>query len=339
MKRSIFVCLFALIGIALLSWTTAAVPAAAKDLTIRFAWYMPPKTATAEQGNAIAKNIETMSHGKIHVETYPSGSLLKESNIAEGLTNNTANMGIFAMHWWSKQEPALEWDTIPFLIDDSATLLNALHGKLGQDVNKILNKHGVLIIGWGFYGYAKSYINTKRPILLPTDLKGLHMRSEGRLSALFLKNQGATPVAVDSSEVYTAMQRGVLDGGVSGMSTIISRKWFEVGKYITAIHYVPLVYPVQANLQWWKSLTAGQRKIISAAIAKTEPQAVANIEKEFKNDISIAKKHGNKVSILSAAELEKWKTTAGVLAKKNYLLETGNAGKQILSDMQAAIHR
>ncbi len=337
MNKSFSIFLLAIFGAFLLSCGPAAVPVKAQDLTLRFAWYMPPDTATANQGNAIAKEIESLSKGKIHVETYPSGSLLKESNISEGIANNTANMGIFAMHWWSKQEPSLEWDTIPFLIDDAGALLKALHGKLGDDVNKTLNKHGIQIIGWGFYGYAKSYINTKHPIKVPSDLKGLHMRSEGKLSALFLKAQGATPVAVDSSEVYTAMQRGVLDGGVSGLSSIVSRKWFEVGKYITAIHYVPLVYPVQANMQWWKGLTQSQRDIISKAIAKTEDSAVANIEHEFTNDIKIAEKNGNEVYRPTPAELKVWKETAGALGEKNYLAETGEDGKQIISDVRMAL--
>ena len=337
MKKSFLARLFVTAGAALLVWGAGVIPARAQDLTIRMAWYMPPHTATANQGNTVAKQIESLSHGKIHVETYPSGSLLKESNIAEGVTNNTANMGIFAMHWWSKEEPSLEWDTIPFLIDDASDLLKALHGKLGEDVNKVLNKHGVVIIGWGFYGYAESYINTKHPIKLPSDLKGLRMRSEGKLSALFLKAHGATPVAVDSSEVYTAMQRGSLDGGVSGLSTIISRKWYEVGKHITAIHYVPLVYPIQANLQWWKGLTPQQRAVISKAVANTEKQAVDDIEKEFKKDIRIARQHGNQIYELTPAEMTQWKAVAEPLAEKDYLAESGATGKKIIAELKAAL--
>jgi len=337
MKKSFFSRLLMTAGAALMVWGLAVAPAKAQDLTIRMAWYMPPHTATANQGNTVAKQIETLSHGKIKVETYPSGSLFKESNIAEGIENNTANMGIFAMHWWSKVEPSLEWDTIPFLINDAGDLLNALHGKLGADVNKTLSKHGVVIIGWGFYGYAKSYINTKHTIKLPADLKGLKMRSEGKLSAQFLKSQGAIPVAVDSSEVYTAMQRGTLDGGVSGPSTIISRKWYEVGKYITFIHYVPLVYPIQANLQWWNGLTQQQRDIISKAASISEKLAVADIEKEFHRDISIAKKNGNHVYQLTPAELQQWKKIAAPMAEKNYVAQAGKKGQQILDDVKAAL--
>lgn len=317
--------------------TTLGATASAADLTVRLAWYMPPHTATDAQGTAVAKAIESLSQGKIKVETYPAGSLLKESNMAQGITNNAANMGIMGMHWWAKYEPALEWDTIPFLADDAGTLLQALHGKLGQDVNADLKKHGVQVIGWGFYGYAESYVNSKHAIKVPTDLKGLKMRSEGKLSAKFLSSQGATPVAVDSSEVYTALQRGSLDGAVSGLSSIISRKWYEVGHYITAIHYVPLVYPFMVNTKWWNGLSAEQRDIISKAAQSTEGQAVKDIEKEFTDEIALAKKNGNEVYRPSDADLKKWKGTAGALARKDYVASVGASGQQILDDVKAAL--
>lgn len=312
-----------------------SMPARAQDLAVRFAWYMPPHTATADQAEAIAANIESMSNGGISMQSYPSGSLLKESNMAKGLANNTANMGIMGMHWWSKYEPALEWDTIPFLVDNAGALLKALHGRLGRDVNVMLNRHGVQILGWGFYGYAKSYVNIRHPIHTPADLKGLKMRSEGRLSALFLKKFGAIPVGMDSSEVYTAMQRGTLDGAVSGMSSIISRKWYEVGKYITAIHYVPLVYPVQANLRWWRGLSAEQRDVISRAVAATEAQSVDAIEKEFRQSMATDAANGDAIYRPDEAELAAWKKQAGALARKNYLEHTGAAGRRILDDVRA----
>lgn len=326
--------LTALMGSVALAATTSA--ASAADLNIRLAWYMPPHTAVATQGKEVADRIQSMSHGAIKVQSYPSGSLLKESNIGQGVANNTANMVISGMHWWSNKAPMLEWDTIPFLVDDASHLLKALHGPLGDDVNKQFNRFGVQIIGWSFYGYAKSYVNTQHPIKTPADLKGLKLRSEGKLSALFLKSQGATPVSMDSSEVYTALQRGTLDGGVSGLSSIVSRKWYEVGKYITPIHYVPLVYPIQVNRQWWMSLSADQRKTIQKAVSSTESDAVAHIEDEFKKDIALARKNGNKVYQPNPAELKQWQQATEAMAKKNYLKGAGPQGQQILKDVSKA---
>lgn len=330
--------LFALAGGALLAWTMSTLPAAASDLTVRFAWYMPPHTATAMQGNTIADNIKKMSDGHIKVLTYPSGSLLNASNLGNGVSNGTVNMGLGAMHWWAGQEPALEWDTIPFLVNDAADLLGALHGPLGQEVNRILAKHNVEIIGWGFYGYAKSMVNNKHPIKVPSDLKGLKMRSEGTLSAYFLKSQGAIPVAVDSSEVYTAIQRGTLNGGLSGLSSIVSRKWYEVGKYLTAIHYTPLVYPLQANKKWWDGLTAKQQSTIKKAISVSEQANLKEIEKEFKDDIKMAQKAGDQVYQPTKAELAMWKKAMLPMAKKNYIKQTGADGKAILKAVQASMN-
>lgn len=309
--------------------------ASAADLTIRMAWYMPPNTAVSDQGQEIANKIKSMSHGSIDVQTFPSGSLLKESNIGQGVANNTANMVISGMHWWSNQAPSLQWDTIPFLVDDASNLLKKLHGPLGQDVNKELNRFGTEVIGWSFYGYALSYINNKHPVKVPSDLKGLKLRSEGKLSAQFLKSEGATPVAMDSSEVYTAMQRGTLDGGVSGLSSIVSRKWYEVGKYVTAIHYAPLVYPVQVNRQWWMSLKPAQRATIKKAVTSTENDAVAEIEKEFQNDIALMKKNGNKVYRPTDAQLKTWQQATQAQARNNYLKDAGDKGKKILHDIDA----
>ncbi|HEX5508000.1 MAG TPA: TRAP transporter substrate-binding protein DctP [Pseudolabrys sp.] len=327
-----------LLGAALLL-STATLPASAQSLTIRFAWYMPPHTATANQGEAIAANIQKLSNGAIKVETYPSGSLLKESTMGQGIANNTVNMGIMAIHWWANQEPALEFDTIPFLLnDDVAKLLPALKGDVGKQINTILNKHNIEVAGWGFYGYAESYVNTKHPIKVPSDLKGLKMRSEGKLSAQFLKSQGAIPVAVDSAEVYTALQRGTLDGAVSGMSSIVARKWFEVGKYITAIHYVPLIYPVQVNAKWWHGLTEQQRSIISKAIAETEKTNIADIEKLFNDEIAEAKKRGDQVYRPSASDLKAWQAATEELAKKDYLKQAGETGRKLLQAVEASGH-
>ncbi len=338
MNKRLRVPFLGVLSIVILAWAASfALPASAQDLTIRFAWYMPPHTATDMQGNAIAKNIQKMSDGKITVQTYPSGSLLNESNMGQGIANNTTNMGILGMHWWGNQEPALEWDTIPFLVTDAGDLLKLLHGSLGKDVNKILNKHNIEVVGWGFYGYAKSYINTKHAIKVPGDLNGLRLRSEGKLSAHFIKQQGATPVAMDSSEVYTALQRGTLDGAISGLSSFVSRKWYEVAKYMTAIHYVPLVYPIQANRDWWQGLTQEQRDIITKAIAKTEQANVQEIEKEFKRDIQTAQKAGDHVLQPSSDELKQWKEATFPLAKKNYLAQAGKQGQQILNDVSKGL--
>lgn len=307
--------------------------AAVKPLTVKLAWYLPAGTAVDQQAKAIAAAIEKMSHGSIKVETYPGGSLLTETNMAHGLQNDLVQMGVLGVHWWANQEPSTSFDSIPFLVPGPKKMLQALHGRLGKDLRKILGRHGVTIVGWGFYGYGGDYINNKHPIKTPADLKGLRMRSDGPLPAEFMKKYGAIATTIDSSEVYTALQRGTLDGATSGMSSFISRKWVEVCKYITALKPWAAVYPTQVNAAWWKGLTQKQRDIISKAVASTEQSNIKAINKEFQEDIKIAKKDGAHVYIPKGNVLKTWKKDSRFITAY-YLKKAGADGKMILHDLK-----
>ncbi|MCC7080470.1 MAG: TRAP transporter substrate-binding protein DctP [Burkholderiales bacterium] len=318
------------------AWSSTHAVAAEPTLTIKMAWYIPPGTAVDKQGNAIAKKIEEMSHGSIKVLTYPGGSLLKETNMARGLQDNVVQMGILGVHWWANQEPSTSFDNIPFLARNSENLLDALHGKVGEDIKAILGKHGVTVAGWGFYGYTGAYINVKHPVIHPEDFNGLRMRSNGPLPAAFLKHFGAVPTTIDSSEVYTALQRGTLEGAASGMSTFVSRKWIEVGKYITALKSTISVYPTQVNAAWWNGLKPEQRKIIADAVASTERDNAKAIEDEWQNDVQIARSRGLKVFVPQGDALKEWESKSHFL-QAEYLKTAGEQGQKILRDIASYV--
>lgn len=307
----------------------------AAELDIRFSWYLPNSSSTGKEGFDVAKRIEQLSKDSIKVKTYPAGSLLQEYQSAEGVQNNTANMVILGMHWWGGKVPAMEWDTVPFLVNDFNKLMKAFHGPLGEYLNELMKPFGVKFIGWSYYGYSFDYINTKHPIKLPKNFNGLRMRSEGTLSAKFLKQQGATTVGMDSGEVYTSLQRGAIDGAASGLSDFLSRKWYEVAKYITAIKYVSTVYPITANLKWWESLTEDQRHIITEAIKAAEADNIRNINNEYTRVIEITKKHGNNVYEPNAKELTVWKKAYRPLLDE-YLRISGEEGKHVVKLLQQA---
>lgn len=309
--------------------------AAKSSLDVRFSWYLPDSSSTGKEGFDVAKRIQDLSKGSIKVRTYPAGSLLQEYQSAEGVQNNTVNLVILGMHWWGGKVPAMEWDTVPFAVKDVDVLLKAFHGPLGDYLNELMKPHGVKFVGWSFYGYAFDYINTQHPIKLPKDFKGLRMRSQGTLSAMFLKQQGATTVGMDSGEVYTSLQRGAIDGASSGLSDFLSRKWYEVAKYITAIKYVPIVYPIMANLKWWEGLSEEQRHIMNEAMVAAEADNLKNITDEYTGVIATTKKHGNEVYEPNEQELEIWKEAYHPLLSE-YLRIAGKEGRHVIELLQQA---
>lgn len=304
-----------------------------QPLQVKFAWYLPDSSASARQDAQAAKNIEEYSHGAIKVTTYPAGSLYTEDQMAEAIQNNSVNLGVIGLHWWGAQDPALAFDQIPFLFPGGVEQLRkAIHGKLGDDVNAALAKHGVVVVGWGYYGYDGDIANTKKDIVVPEDLKGLKLRANGPLAASLFKTYGATPTSVDSSEIYTALQRGTIDGAVSGMSSIVSRKWYEVAKHVTAMKSGITLYPIYANLQWWQSLSEDQRQIIQKAIADTEQTNVDDVNTEYEHGLDVVKQAGGSLTVIDGANKEKW-VKADAPLKDLYLQTAGDEGKAFLQDI------
>lgn len=122
--------------------------------------------------------------------------------------------------------------------------------------------------------YAPNYaVITVDPVTEVADHQGLKIRASGSTVAVVLEALGASPVVMSSSDVYMAMERKTIDGGASGLTTFVSRKWFEVGKNVSIFQWGPVPYVIAANLDWWNSLAPEQQTSIekAARIAEAYP--------------------------------------------------------------------
>lgn len=333
--RAIWNVFLALAAALLLGGVAAAANTPAK-LHLTFAWYLPNTEPSAQQDIQAAKNIEADSNGAITVTTYPAGSLYTEGQMAEAIQNNSVNIGVVGLHWWGSQDPALAFDQIPFLFPGGVDELHTLiHGQLGQDVNTVLETHGVIVIGWGYYGYDGDIVNSKHAIANPSDLKGLKLRADGALPSHLFQMNGATPVSMSSNEVYTALQRGTIDGAISGMGSIVARKWYEVAKYVTAMKSGITLYPIYANLRWWNGLTADQRQVIQKAVGDTEQMNIQAVKDEYSNDVAAVQKAGDTLTAIEGSTRDAW-IKADAPLKDVYLSMAGSEGKMFLQDIANA---
>lgn len=312
-----------------------------QTLEVRWAWELPNDTASSQQSTNAAQDIERASGNAISVKTYPAGSLFTEDELVNAVENHSIDLATFGLHTWGGTEPALTIDQVPFLFtrsgdEDQAVedAFAAAHSKFGQDVNEILAKHNVLVVGWGLYGFDEDMVDSKHPIRVPSDLGGLKMRSNGPIASALFKRYGASSQSLDSSEVYTAMQRGTIDGAYSGLSSIVSRKWDEVGKYVLAIHSGLTYYPVFANLDWWKGLTSKQRNEISQAIRSTEKAEGQSVIKAYQKDLATVQQNGNQVVNPTGALRQQWRQATDFL-HQTYEDLAGSSGQHLLNDLEA----
>jgi C4-dicarboxylate-binding protein DctP len=114
---------------------------------------------------------------------------------------------------------------------------------------------------------------TITPVMTVADYQGMKLRTPDKGFAAVFEGLGASPVVMSSSDVYMAIERGTIDGGVSGTTSFVSRKWYEVADYCMTLGTGPNIQMLLANLEWWNSLDDDTQDTIWQAAKDMEIRA------------------------------------------------------------------
>jgi len=121
-----------------------------------------------------------------------------------------------------------------------------------------------------------------------------------------VKALGAAPVMMSSSEVYMALQRGTIDGSVSGPTSLVKRKWFETAEYVTITNSAYSLWPIAINLEVWNKLPKDIQKVLLEAAIDTTKYTISLADQEDQKAIDMLSEKV-KVHTLTAEESEAWK--------------------------------
>ena len=246
--------------------------AAGQKVELKLAYQLPSDHHLSKSIEKFAKEVNERSKGSIDVKVYPAGQLYNDQNMNDALMSGGLDIGMNSTARWSMVVPAMKVLDLPFVLTSYQAVDNALDGDLGKALSEQLEKKGVRPLIWADYGYVQ-FTDNVRPLEKPEDFQGLKMRSYSEISADVLKALGASPTTMSSSEVYMGIKNGTIDGQSSGQTAILSRKIYEVSKYMTVANSSYVEYLVAINANSWKKLSPDQQKIIT------------DVSKEIQNEI------------------------------------------------------
>jgi tripartite ATP-independent transporter DctP family solute receptor len=283
--------------------------AQAAKYKIRFGNSQSPGEATAHTMAEFKKEVEAKSNGQIQVELYPSGQLGKIEEVVEMLRSGAAQMHINSPQYLAKWYPEIQVTSLPYLFDSPEAADRTLDGPFGTELRaKIQEKTDFVIMGYEEYG-LKHVFNRRRPVRTIDDLRGLKLRViASPVTLKTFQSLGASPIGMAFSEIYSAMQTGVIDGGELPFTSIFGAKLYEVTRYIsTTGHFFELALVVGSK-SWLTSLPPDIRKIVMdaaqnmAAVARRTSRSSQATARAF-----MAGK-GVEVNDVAPAELAKMRT-------------------------------
>jgi len=299
--------------------TMGAITGFAKTYKIKFSHVVAVDTPKGEAAEYFKKIIEKRSNGKFKVEIYPNASLYGDREAIEALKMNAIQMAAPSFSKFTGFVPQLQLFDLPFLFKDQNHLHKVLDGEVGRKILKMVSKRGLVGLAYWDNGF-KELSDDTRPLIKPSDAKGLKFRimSSRVLEAQF-KAIGANPQVLPFSEVYSALQQGVVNGQENTLSNIYTKKIFEVQKYMTISNHGYLGYMLVTNKMFMKKLPDDLKKIFlkavkdATAFGRKQAQAV-NLEYLKKIEAS------GKVEIhnLTPEEKQVWKNKMITIYPKFY---------------------
>jgi tripartite ATP-independent transporter DctP family solute receptor len=214
--------------------------------------------------------IEEKSNGQITVKIFHSGQLGGEGDAVEGIQNGTIDMTVVAADSApANVVPELNVYGIPYLFKDREHVYKILDGNIGQELLDMATKKGLRGLGYWEIGFA-NFTNGKREIHKPEDMKGLKLRVQpAPIWDEFMKRLGALPTPMSFTELYSAMEQGVVDGQENPIATINAMKFYEVSPYIALSRHTYKAAMVLVSDEVWSKLNDDQKNLMEELVRET----------------------------------------------------------------------
>ncbi len=308
----------------------AGTAAAQQPIVIKFSHVVAVNTPKGQGAEYFKKLAEERTKGRVKVEVYPNSTLYKDGEEMEALQLGSVQMLAPSV---AKFGPlgAREFEVfdLPYIFDNFDELHKVTAGPVGVGLFKKLETKG--IVGLAYWDNGFKDFSANRPIKVPADYKGMKMRIQSsKVLGDEIKALGAIPQVMAFSEVYQALQTGVVDGTENPPSNFYTQKMHEVQKYLALTNHGVIEYAVIVNKKFWDGLPADIRTTLEGAMKDATKYANDIAKKENDDALEAVKKSGRTQIITLTPEEKAAMKKALVTVHKE---DEGRIGKDIIAEV------
>lgn len=277
---------------------------AQSPIVIKFSHVVAKDTPKGKAAEKFKELAEAATKGRVKIEVYANSTLYKDKEELEALQLGAVQMLAPSM---AKFGPLgvkeFELFDFPYLFTDQQSLERVTNGPVGKEMLKRLETKG--LIGLSFWDNGFKIMSSNRSMHVPTDLKGLKLRIQAsKVLDEQMRVLGANPQVMAFSEVYQALQTGVVDGLENVPSNLYTQKMHEVQKHMTVTNHGYIGYAVVVNKKFWEKLPADVRSQLDGAMKEATEYANKIAQQENEAALDAIRKSG-KVTVYMPTDAEK----------------------------------
>lgn len=275
---------------------------------LKFSHVVAENTPKGLAARRFADLVQTKSKGRIQVEVYPNGQLVRDEEEIQALLDGQVQLIAPSTGKLAELFPAWQVFDLPYAFPDQAAVVEAMEGPVGQKLFRTLQRRGLRGLAMWDNGW-KQMTSSKRPLVMPADFAGQRFRVQPtRVLVEQFKALGATGIAVPFDQTFRALETGQVDGQENTPSNIYWKKFHEVQRYMTVSNHGYLGYTVMTNALFWENLPEEVRLILMEALAETTTWVRVNAGRLNQQDMDRIKMGRIEVHIQAAHERAAWET-------------------------------
>jgi C4-dicarboxylate-binding protein DctP len=273
-----------------LSVSAGAVAAACDDGEIVIKFSHVTNTDKHPKGIAASlfeQRVNDQMNGKACVEVFPNSTLYDDDKLLEAMLQGDVQMGAPSLSKFEQFTKLFRLFDLPFVFKNIEAVDEFQMSEAGAAMKESMMRRGLL--GLGFWHNGMKQMSANKPLLLPTDAAGLKFRVQpSEVIKAQMEAIGVSPQPMAFSEVYGALQTGVVDGQENTWSNIYGQKFFEVQDGSTETNHGVLDYMVVVSTDWWDSLPEDVRTQLATIMDEVTTErnaAVAQVDADARQAI------------------------------------------------------
>jgi C4-dicarboxylate-binding protein DctP len=277
-------------------------------IVMKFSHVVAPDTPKGKAAERLRQLVDERSKGRLKIEVFANSQLYKDKEEMEALQLGSVQLLAPSL---AKFGPLgvkeFEVFDLPFLFKDDASFRAVTDGPLGKELFAKLESKGIK--GLGYWDNGFHIMSANKPLHHVADFKGLKMRIQSsKVLDAQMRALGAIPQVMDFSELYQALQTGVVDGTEGVPSNFYTQKIYEVQKHITLSNHGHLSYALIVNKKFYDGLPADLRGILDGAVKDATTYANAIAATENKDALEKIRASGRtELYTPTPAEINEWK--------------------------------
>lgn len=239
----------------------------------------PGGIATTE----LVNKLNEYSNGTIKATAFFDAQLGDARSMVQGLQQGTIDIGSAGNSYFSTLVPEIQVFELPFLFDGYAEARKVMDSDAPKPIRDKLETKGLLCLAFWEVGF-RHLTNNVRPVKSIADVAGLKLRTlPAAIQVKTWENFGCLPMAIDSSELYSALQTGIVVGQENSLTEIYTKKLQEVQKYMSLTGHVYTPMTLAMSLRTWRKLDDGQKEAVRKAVADATRKAREVFDREEAN--------------------------------------------------------